>query len=276
VPIYWKWLGGVAATELIAHRILWSLIFLLGVQALRRRLQLQSAAWRDPVARRSHLLSGLLLTANWLIYIWGVQQDQVIECSLGYFLVPLLNAALGRIVLKERLRRVQQVALGLAAAGVLILVLQVGRVPWIALSLAGTFGFYGLIRKRSGLGPMTGLSLETAMMLPLALAYLAWAAGRCSLAFGAVDATTTALIISTGVVTTIPLLLFARGARSLRFTTLGLLQYVAPTCQFLIGWLVYHEAFTRDQAWAFGLIWLGLACYSYDAWQTGRAARSAR
>jgi chloramphenicol-sensitive protein RarD len=274
VPLYWKLLASVDATELIAHRILWSLVLLLGVQALRGRLRALGEAWRNPKTRRQHLFSGLLLTANWLIYIWGINAGYVIECSLGYFLVPLLNAALGRLVLRERLRPGQKIALSLASAGVALLVFQVGHVPWIALGLASTFGLYGLLRKQATLGPMTGLTLETLLVVPLALGYLGWAAATGRGALGQVDAVTTSLVLSTGIVTAIPLLLFAYGARRLRFTTLGLLQYVAPTCQFLLGWLVYHEPFTADRAWAFALIWGGLACYTWDALRsagTGRA-----
>lgn len=273
VPLYWKLLGNVDATELIAHRIVWSLAFLLVIQALRRRLASLRSVLRDRAALRQHLTSGLLLSANWLIYIWGVHHGFVIECSLGYFLVPLLNAALGRLVLRETLRSGQRIALGLAAAGVLLLVVQVGRVPWIALGLAGSFGFYGLIRKQSPVGPMTGLAMETLLVAPFAVGYLAWLAAGGRGAIGHVPPATTALVFSTGVVTAIPLLMFAYGAQRLRFTTLGLLQYVAPTCQFLLGWLVYHEPFTSAQAWAFGLIWAGLGCYTMDAWRAGRAGR---
>lgn len=273
VPLYWKLLGDVSAVELIAHRLLWSLVFLLLVQVIRRRLDLLKAALVDRSARGPHLWSGFLLTANWLIYIWGIQQGHVIECSLGYFLVPLLNAALGRVVLKERLRLWQVIALALATLGVAVLVIQVGRVPWIALGLAASFGFYGLIRKQATLGPMTGLALETLFMTPLALGYLVWATWSGPGALGRVDTSTTLLVLSTGVVTTIPLLLFAYGARRLRFTTLGLLQYVAPTAQFLLGWLVYHEPFTADRAAAFALIWLGLVCYTVDAWRQATSVR---
>jgi chloramphenicol-sensitive protein RarD len=265
VPLYWKLLGAVAATELIAHRIVWSLLFLLVVQALRRKLRGIAGSWRDPVILRQHLLSGALLTTNWLIYIWGVQHGYVIECSLGYFLVPLLNAALGRIVLQEQLRPWQRAALGLAAAGVVVLVIQVGRVPWIALGLAVSFGCYGLLRKQAALGPLSGLTLETLVMLPLAAGYLLWAHAAGTGALGRVDGTTTALVFSTGIVTAIPLLWFGYGARQLRLTTLGLLQYVAPTCQFLLGWLVFQEPFGRAQALAYALIWTGLGCYTVDA-----------
>ncbi len=271
IPLYWKLLGGVDAVELIAHRITWSLVFLIIVQAIRGRLGALHECGRDRATLIRHLWSGSLLTINWLVYIWGVQQGLVIECSLGYFLVPLLNAGLGRIVLGERLRTGQKLALALATAGVAILVAQVGRVPWVALGLAGSFGFYGLLRKQSSAGPLTGLTLETLLVLPAAIAYLAWAewAGRGAL--GRVDTVTTLLVFSTGVVTAIPLLLFGVGARQLRLTTLGLLQYVAPTCQFLLGWLVFREPFSAGQAGAFSLIWAGLACYSIEAWRAGRS-----
>lgn len=272
VPLYWKLLGSVDAVELIAHRIAWSLVFLVVVQAVRRRLGQLVRGWSDAKTLRQHLLSGSLLTLNWLIYIWGVQNGYVIECSLGYFLVPLLNAALGRIVLRESLRPGQGVALGLAAAGVIVLVVQVGRIPWIALGLAGSFGVYGLLRKQAPLGPMSGLTMETLLMLPLAVVYLGWAHLNGTGALGRSDGLTTTLVIGTGVITAIPLLLFGFGARQLRLTTLGLLQYVAPTCQFLLGWLVFREPFTAPQAAAFGLIWAGLACYTWDAVRSNRSA----
>ena len=274
VPLYWTLLGEVAALELIAHRVVWSLAFLIAIQVVRGRLDQLRPALRDGRIVRQHILSGALLAANWLIYIWGVQHGFVIECSLGYFLVPLLNAALGRLVLHETLRRLQGVALALAAAGVGLLAVQVGRVPWIALGLAGSFGFYGLIRKRSPVGPMTGLALETLFSVPAALAYLIWLALHGRGALGHVAPSTTFLVISTGVVTTIPLLMFAYGAQRLRFTTLGLLQYVAPTCQFLLGWLVYHEPFSTRQAGAFAFIWAGLVCYTLDLGLASRGVRA--
>jgi chloramphenicol-sensitive protein RarD len=188
----------------------------------------------------------------------------VIECSLGYFLVPLLNVALGRWVLREQLRKAQIIAIGCAAAGVAIQVIQVGRLPWIALALAVTFGCYGLLRKRSTLGPLTGLVVETTLLAPLAGALLLWRHHTGEGALGHADTTLQLLVLSTGVVTAIPLLLFAYGARRIRLTTLGLLQYIAPTVQFTLGVTVFHESLSRERALAFIFIWAGLLLYTLD------------
>lgn len=264
VPLYWKQLQGIDAHELIAHRLVWSLIFVAAVVLWRRGLGEIMRALSTPRGFTLNLLSSFLLTTNWLVYVWAVNTGHVIECSLGYFLVPLINVALGRIVFHEVLRPVQIAAIACATIGVAVLVVQVGRVPWIALSLAGSFGIYGLLRKQSPLGALNGLAVETALLAPFAAALLIWRHHLGTGALGHVDAGRSLLVLSSGVVTAIPLLLFAYGARRLRFTTLGLLQYVAPTLQFLIGWLAYHESFTSARAWAFACIWTGLACYTAD------------
>lgn len=264
-PLYWRLLKAIDATELIAHRVVWSLLFLLIVVAAQRRLPEFRAAFTNPLNLRTHAMSGVLLTVNWLVYVWGINTGHVIECSLGYFLVPLLNAIFGRWLLHERLRTTQVSAITLATIGVALMVWQAGRPPWIALALASTFSFYGLLRKRSNLGPLMGLTMETVLLVPLAGTYLAWLATQQTGALGHVDTKTTLTVISTGVVTAIPLLLFAKGARGLRMVTLGLLQYLAPTCQFLLGWVLYAEPMTPARAGAFTLIWAGLAVYSFDA-----------
>ena len=272
-PLFWHLLAAVEATELIAHRVVWSLLFLLGVVAGQHRLSELVRACREQQNLRVHAMSGVLLTVNWLVYVWGVNSGHVIECSLGYFLVPLINVALGRWLLHERLRKAQLAAIVIAAFGVALMVLRVGRFPWIALTLAVTFGFYGLLRKRSNLGPLVGLTLETLLLVPFAAGYLVWRFAQDRGALGHVGAATTAIILSCGVVTAVPLLLFAKGARGLRMITLGLLQYLAPTCQFLLGWLLYNEPMGEARAGAFLLIWAGLAIYSIDAVLATRVAR---
>lgn len=272
-PLFWRLLAAVDATELIAHRVVWSLLFLLVVVALQQRLSELGRACRDRQNLRVHAMSGALLTVNWLVYVWGVNHGHVIECSLGYFLVPLINVALGRWLLHERLRKAQLAAIVIAALGVALMVWRVGSFPWIALTLAVTFGFYGLLRKRSNLGPLLGLTLETLLLIPFAAGFLLWRFAQNRGALGHVDAATTWIILSSGVVTAVPLLLFAKGARGLRMITLGLLQYLAPTCQFLLGWLLYNETMGEARAGAFLLIWAGLALYSIDAVVASHAAR---
>ncbi len=275
-PLYWKRFQGIDATELIAHRMLWALVFLLVVIAAQRAFGKLRAALSTRAGLANNLLSGALLTANWLVYVWAVNAGQIIETSLGYFLVPLFNVVLGRWVFGEKLRRPQLVAVALAALGVALLIWQVGRPPWIALTLAVTFGFYGILRKRSPLGALLGLSAETLLLAPLAVAFLWWRWHDGSGALGQIDHTMTLLLMSTGIVTAVPLLLFAQGARGLRLTTLGLLQYLAPTCQFLLGWITYGEPLSRERAASFALIWLGLLIYSAEALLNQREVQRVR
>lgn len=274
VPLYWHLLAAVDAFELIAHRLVWSAVFTLMLLPLVRG---GWAAFRGALgAPRSfglNLLSSALLTANWLVYVWGVNTGHVLETSLGYFLVPLLNVGLGRLVLREHLRRLQWLAVACAAAGVAWQLVLVGRLPWIALAIAGTFGGYGLLRKQSPLGPLTGLAVETCLLAPLGLALLLWRFHAGTGALGRLDPGTQALVLSTGIVTAIPLLLFAYGARRIRLSTLGLLQYIAPSVQFTLGLLVFHEHFARERAGSFALIWAGLVLYTLDnLWAQRRSA----
>lgn len=264
VPLYWRLLAGIDATELIAHRALWSLLFLVVLVAAQRLGGEIRAGLATPRAAGANLLSAALLTGNWLVYVWAVNTGHVIESSLGYFLVPLVNVALGRLVLHEHLRRLQWLAIACAAAGVLLMIVQLDRVPWIALALAGTFGAYGLLRKKSPLGSLAGLTVEAILMAPFALLVLIWQHHTAAGALGRVDAATHALLLSTGVITAVPLLLFGYGARRIRLTTLGLLQYLGPTVQFAIGLWVFREPFSLDRASGFALIWAGLALYTLD------------
>jgi chloramphenicol-sensitive protein RarD len=263
-PLYWKQLKGVDATEVIAHRYVWTCVLVVAVVAARRKFGEVVAALGTRRGFATNTLSATLLTANWLVYVWGVNHDHVIETSLGYFLVPLVNVAAGRFVLHERLRRLQWVAIGLAAAGVAVMIFQLGRPPWIALALAGTWGGYGLMRKQSPLAAVTGLTVETLLVAPFALAYLLWRYHTGEGAFGRADALSHALMLGAGIVTAVPLLLFAFAAQRVRLSTLGLLQYLAPTVQFAIGVGVYHEPFSRERAASFALIWAGLVLYTAD------------
>jgi chloramphenicol-sensitive protein RarD len=264
VPLYWTRLAAVDAVELIAHRHVWSLAFLVLLLAVQRTFSSVATALGSPRAIGWNLASATLLTLNWLVYVWSVNTGHVIECSLGYFLVPLVNVAAGRFVLHEHLRPAQWLAIALAAGGVAWLILQVGRPPWIALILAGTWGGYSLMRKKNPLGTVTGLAVETLLLVPLAIAFLVWRHVAGTGALGRVDLATHALILSSGVITAVPLLLFAYGAKRIRLSTLGLLQYLAPSVQLLLGIFFYREPFSRTQALSFSLIWAALALYTID------------
>jgi chloramphenicol-sensitive protein RarD len=273
VPIYWRELAAVDAVELIAHRHLWSLCVLLLLVAARGGFATMFAVLRQPRAVAMHLLSSLLLTTNWLVYVYGVNGGHVTECSLGYFLVPLVNVAAGRFLLHEHLRRAQWFAIAFAGVGVGLLLVQFGELPWIALGLAGSWGAYGLMRKQSPVAGLTGLTVETLLLAPLALAFLLWRQHTGQGALGRVDVRLHALLLSTGVVTALPLVLFAYGAQRIRLTTLGLLQYISPSVQLALAVWVYSEAFTRERAVSFALIWLALVIYTLDNLRAQRRQR---
>lgn len=270
-PLYWKLLEGIDSGELVGHRIVWSLLLIVPLLFVSRAWGEFRAAWRQPGLIARHALSGLLLSANWFTYVWGVLHGHVLQTSLGYFLVPLFNVGLGVLVLHERLRPWQTAALGLAAAGVALQILRFGDVPWLALIIAFTWGFYSLLRKRSPLGSLAGLGVETLLLAPFAGGWLVWGAFHGGGALGHVGWLKDALILGTGVVTAVPLLLFAYAARRLRLSTVGLLQYIGPSIQFGLGVFVFHEAFAAERWAAFGCIWAALAVYSFD---TVRAARA--
>jgi len=272
-PLYFKQLTEVPALEVIAHRTLWSLCFVAILMTVLRRWAWAPAVLRQPRVLGTFLLSASLLVVNSLAYVWAVQHGHVLEASLGYFINPLVNVALGFVFLRERPRPVQWVAVALATLGVLWLTLQTGRAPWIALVIAFSFGFYGLVRKTAPLGPMEGLTLETLLIAPLAAGALAlWTAqGHSAFAHG--EPTQIAWLLMTGPVTAIPLLLFAAGARRLPLTTLGLVQYISPTLQFLLGVWVFHEPLAPARLLAFACIWAALAVYSVEGlWRSRRAA----
>jgi chloramphenicol-sensitive protein RarD len=276
VPLYWRELASVDSVELIAHRHVWSLALLLVIVAAQRGF---GAIGDALTTRRSILLNALgaiLLTINWLVYVWGVNTGHVIETSLGYFLVPLINVAAGRFVLHEHLRRLQWFAIALAASGVIGMIVQLGRPPWIALALGGTWGAYSLLRKKSPLPAVTGLTLETLLLAPFAVGFLVWGHHSGTGALGHADLHVQLLIASSGVVTAIPLLLFAYGARRIRLSTLGLLQYLAPTVQLVLGIFIFHESFSRARMLSFSFIWAALAIYTVDNLILQRRTRAAQ
>jgi chloramphenicol-sensitive protein RarD len=279
IPSYFKLLAHVPPLVVLAHRVVWSVVFLSLLLALQHKWGEVRAALRNRATVVLLCCSTVMIAANWFVFIWAVSNGRVLQASLGYFINPLVNVLLGVIVLRERLRPGQVASLLLASFGVVVLTATTGGVPWVALSLAFSFGFYALLRKTAAVSPLAGLSIETAILFPAALVVaVGWMptgtgasshAMRASLSHG-----TYALLASAGVVTAVPLLLFAAGARRLRLSTLGFLQYVAPTCQFLLAVLAYHEPFRREQFVSFAFIWIALAAYSAETVLFLRAARA--
>lgn len=261
LPIYWHALAGVPAQEILIHRILWSFGVVVLLLALRRQWRWLADGLRHPAVFRVFLVTAVLLAVNWLVYLWANNNGHIVETSLGYFITPLVSVVLGLAVLRERMRSGQWLSVGIAALGVLFLVLTAGGALWISLALALSFGFYGLLRKTARLGSLEGLTVEMAILFLPALAYLLWLFSRGEAAFGAASVTTSALLAFSGVVTAVPLLLFASGARLVPLTTLGLLQYIAPTMQFSIGVFVYHEPFDTTRLLGFSIVWAALAVY---------------
>jgi chloramphenicol-sensitive protein RarD len=263
-PLYFHALNDVPPSQILAHRVLWSLLFLAIVLTVRRQWKWLPEVMREPRVIGSFAASALLLTANWLVYIWAVNNGHVIEGSLGYFINPLVNIMFGYLLLKERLRPGQWAAIALAALGVAWLTWQAGTVPWIALILASSFGAYGLMRKTARLGALEGLSFETMVLFPLALGYVIWLSLHGENSFINSGAPTRWLLVAAGPITAIPLLMFASGARKIPLSVLGLLQYISPTIQFLLGVWLFHEAFTAERLVGFLLIWSALALYAAE------------
>lgn len=261
MPIYWKSLGRVPATEILAHRIIWSLAFVFILLAARRHWGWLRDVVKRPAAHGRFLLTATLLGVNYLTYLWANNNGHIVEASLGYFINPLVNVLLGMVFLKERLRQWQWGAIVLASAGVIYLTWSLGRLPWIALTLAFSFGTYGLLRKTARLGSIEGLTIEMLLLAVPSVALLTVLGVRQSGAFGAGGLPTTLLLIGTGLATAIPMIMFTYGARRVSMTTLGILQYIAPTMQFLIGVLLYREPFDQTRLVGFLLIWAALALY---------------
>ena len=264
IPIYWKLLNTVPSMEILTHRMVWSVFFLLGLLAVQKRLGEFRELFHSPKYIFMLLGTATLLGANWFVYIYGVNTNQVIETSLGYFISPLLVILLGAVFLRERLNIWQVVAVGFAALGVLNFIWNFGSLPWIALSLAFTFSFYGLFRKMIPVKPLVGLLMETALLTPLAVVLIA---------FWEIDGTghfgttwmTDFLLFGGGVVTSLPLLWFINAGKRLRYSTIGFIQYLTPSIQLLIGVYLYHEPFTPTHSITFGLIWAGLVIFSINS-----------
>jgi chloramphenicol-sensitive protein RarD len=262
-PLYWPLLEPAGAIEILAHRIVWSLAFVLALLALT-----SGFAWLRGLSRRAAgllALAAALVSVNWGVYIYGVNSEHVVETSLGYFINPLVTVVLALVFLHERLRRTQCAALAVAAAGVLALTVDYGRVPWIALTLAVSFGLYGFVKNRAGVDGVPSLAVETAVLFLPAAAYLAWLGGTGRGTFASEGAGHAALLLGAGVVTALPLMLFGAAAVRIRLSTLGLLQYLTPTIQFLIGVLFYGEPMPPSRLAGFALVWIALLIFMLDA-----------
>ncbi len=271
LPVYWKALHTVPAAEIVSHRMVWSLVFTVGLLAINRHWAWIIALKKQPKTLVIVFAAGAILALNWLTYVWAVNAGYVVETSLGYFINPLISVLLGVVFLREQLRGWQWVALTVALAGVLYLAAIHGSVPWIALFLAFSFGLYGLLKKFTALTALEGLSLETALLFLPAFGYLTFLEWQGVGSLGHVDVTTTLLLIFTGVATGFPLLLFAAAVRQIPLSMLGFLQYMAPTLQFLLGVFVYHEPFNQNQLIGFGLIWAALVVYSVEGFLIRRS-----
>ena len=263
-PLYFKLLDGIPSTEILAHRSIWALVLALVILVLIGKVGDFRATLRDHRKMRTLALSALLIGSNWLVFIWAITNQHLLDASLGYYINPLINVLLGVLVLGERLRRLQWIAVGLAAVGIGWYLVQFGRLPLVALFLALTFGFYGLVRKRAPVDSLTGLAVETLYMLPLALAYLVWSSSPSSNPLNN-DWELNGLLLLAGPITLTPLLLFNIAARRLNLSTVGFLQYIAPTLQLLVAVAMFHEPFDHNKLLTFAFVWFGLVLYSVDA-----------
>ncbi len=273
VPIYFKAVAHVPPVAVLAHRVVWSVVFLTVVIAAQRRRSEVVAAVRDRRMLLTLVASTVMVSLNWLLFIYAITVNQILQSSLAYFINPLLFVALAVVVLKERLRFAQVVAIAVAAAGVLYMTARGGQVPWLALGMATSFAAYGLLRKVAPVSPLVGLTVETTLLLPPALGVAAWFLWRDAAA-GTLGAGTFALLVLAGIITTVPLLAFAAAARRLPLATIGFLQYIAPTGQFLLAVLLYGEPFTTTHAISFGCIWTALAIFSASSLQEYRRRAS--
>ncbi len=275
-PLYLIGLAHVSALQITAHRVVWSCVFVLALLAVRRELGALAAAAKKPGVLLRLAASALLVSINWLAFVWGVNHDHVVEVSLGYYINPLINVLLGILVLSERLNRVQWITVALAAAGVAYLTITAGQFPWIALTVAVSFGLYGLIRKVANVEALPGLAIEMMMLTPIALAYLVWCHASSVGSFGHSGALVDVLLVVSGLVTATPLFLFSYGARQLPYSTVGILQYIAPSLQLVCAVFIMGEPFQKSRAIGFSFIWLALLIYAADGlWRARQHARAA-
>ena len=272
-PIYWKSLAAVPAFEILMHRMIWSFVFLFPLIFVTGRRADLKAAVKSPKVMLILLSTTLLVGFNWFLFIWAINSNHILQTSLGYYITPLVSVLLGMVFLKERLRRIQIAALILAAFAVGMMTIRYGQFPWVSLSLAFSFGFYGLIRKIAPVGALVGLTVETMVLSIPAVGYLGYINMLGEGSFMRVGTGTDLLLVGAALVTALPLLLFTVGARLLHLSTIGFLQYLAPSCTFLLAILVYNEPLTRPQLVAFILIWTALILYSVDSFIHYRKSR---
>ena len=269
-PLYLKTLKAIPPLEILSHRVFWSFIMLALILTLRHQWGWITSIKKNPRITAAFIASASMLAINWVVYIWSINHDRIVDASLGYFIAPLFNVLFG-VMLGERLRIWQWISVGLAATGVAWLTISAGQLPWIGLTLAFTFGLYGLLRKTASLGALEGLTLETLVMLPLSALFLLLPESGSSHAFVNAGINTSLLLIAAGPVTAIPLLLFAYGARRIPLSLVGILQYIGPTIQLLLGIYLYNEAFSSTKLIGYGLIWCALGLYSIESlWQAWR------
>ena len=264
-PIYFKAVSHIPAFEVLAHRIVWTVVFLGLIIILKGSLNNVRAVFHNKKLLATLLLSSLLVSTNWLVFIWAVAHDRVLETSLGYFINPLVNVALGMFFLKEKLRTWQWIAVGLSVLGVGNLVWQHWAIPWVALTVSISFGFYGLVRKIAVIDAFSGLFVETILIVPPILAYLVFIGLEGTGVFDPSDIKLTGLLMMAGLMTATPLVLFTIAVKRLKLSTVGFFQYIAPTGHFLLAVFLYNEPFTDAYKITFGMIWLALAIYSFDS-----------
>ncbi len=276
-PIFFKALNGAAPLEIVCHRIVWSVVFLFVLVTARRQLGPLGRTLRNRQSLLTLCCSTLLIATNWLVFIYAVQHEEVLQSSLGYFITPLISVLLGCVFLRERLNRWQLISVLLAITGVLNLAFHHGSFPWISLVLASSFGFYGLLRKVAKVEAMAGLTVETLLLGPIALGYLIYLAARQENTFLAGSLQLDLLLPVSGVVTAIPLMLFVAAARRLQLATIGFLQYITPSLHFILAVWLYNEPFTQGHLLSFLCIWTGLGVYSSDAlWKSRTSWRGHR
>ncbi len=268
LPVYFKLLTGIAALEILAFRILWSVPLVFAILYFRNQWGELVTAIRNPAVRRLLMVSSVLIAVNWLVYVWAISADRVLATSIGYYLNPLVNVLLGRLFLGERLTRLQGVAVAIAALAVAVLMSGALETVWISLTLAFSFGTYGLVRKMVPAGSVPGLAIEMTLLGPIALLVCIWSVYQAG---GLRDFQTEALLALGGVITVIPLLLFATAARRMSYTALGFVQYLAPSIVFLLGAFVYKEPLDATKLACFGLIWAAIAIFTFDAFRRMRA-----